>query len=87
MAERCILMATAREVLSKLWWSPNHCIHDVEIWYIHRGAPNDIKIITGREITRLHKSFMEVRNTLIPYHRIVKIVKDGETLFKRRKSA
>ena len=48
------------------------------IWYIHRGAPNDTKIISDKEIIKLEKSFMQTTTAMIPYHRIFKIIYEGD---------
>ena len=64
-------------------WKNNLKIEDAEIWYIHRGAPNDTMIISGREIVKLHKSFMETNSAMIPYHRIFKIIYHGNIVFNR----
>ena len=60
-------------------------INLAEIWYIHRGAPNDTKIISGKDIVNLEKSFMQTKTSMIPYHRIIKIVYRTEIIFKRKK--
>ena len=54
-----------------------------EIWYVHRGAPNNTKIISGNEILSIDRSFIETTTAMIPYHRIFKIVYKGEIIFKR----
>lgn len=79
--------AYPREILNKLKWDPNYELAHAEIWYLHRGAPNDLKIISGSEITKLNSSFIYTSSlAVIPYHRILKIVYEGETLWERRKS-
>ena len=72
-----------RLVLNKMKWKNNLKIEDAEIWYIHRGAPKDTRIISGREIVKLHKSFMETNSAMIPYHRIFKIIYNGNIVFNR----
>lgn len=56
-----------------------------EIWYVHRGAPNDTKIITGDEILDLEHSFMVLEDASIPYHRIYKITYEDRVIFEREK--
>jgi len=70
-------------ILNKLKWQDNFNISKAEIWYIHRGAPNDTKIISGDEIISLEKSFMHTRSAMIPYHRIFKIVYNEKIIYKR----
>ncbi|MCK5459365.1 MAG: DUF504 domain-containing protein, partial [Thermoplasmatales archaeon] len=50
---------------------------------VHRGAPNDIKIISGKDIVRIEKSSLDTTTATIPYHRIFKVVYDNEIVFKR----
>ncbi len=76
-------MTNPRDILNEYKWKNNKNIDEVEIWYIHRGAINDTKIITGKEILKLEKSFMKTRTSMIPYHRIFKIIYNGKIIFKR----
>ena len=68
---------------NELKWKKDCNLDIAEIWYVHRGAPNDTKIISGREIVKLQRSFMETSSAMIPYHRIFKIIYKGEIIFKR----
>lgn len=75
----------AKDILNELKWHPNKDLKKAEIWYVHRGAPNDTKIILGIEIKDLMNSFMDMERAMIPYHRIFKIVYEGKVVFNRRK--
>ena len=68
-----------------------------EIYYVHRGAPNDTKIIRGDELEKIGRSFLtfEVANffpdseervpsVMIPYHRVFRITYDGQTIYERQ---
>jgi uncharacterized protein len=79
-------MANPRIVLNELKWKEEFDINFAEIWYVHRGAPNNIKIITGRDIINLEKSFMKTNTSMIPYHRIIRIVYKNKIIFERRKN-
>ena len=72
-----------RKILNEFKWKEGFDLHKAEIWYVHRGAPNDTKIISGNEIVKIGRSFMETRSAMIPYHRVFKIVYKGEVVFKR----
>ena len=78
-------MTHPRDVLNELKWKKNCDLKFAEIWYVHRGAPNDTKIISGVEIVNLEKSFMQTTTSMIPYHRIFKIVYKDEIIFQRNK--
>ncbi len=74
-------MTYPRQVLNKLRWGDSG-LHDVVITYIHRGAPDDLASVKGENISELGRSFFTVGGGPIPYHRIVKIEKEGEVVFQ-----
>jgi uncharacterized protein (UPF0248 family) len=76
-------MPNLRNVLNELKWREKYNLDKAEIWYVHRGAPNNTKIITGNEILSIDRSFIQTTTAMIPYHRIFKIVYNGEIIFKR----
>ena len=78
-------MSNLKEILNELKWNKKFNLNNAEIWYLHRGAPNNTKIISGADIVNLEKSFMQTTTSMIPYHRILKITYKNDTIFKRRK--
>ena len=74
-------------MLNWIKWTGNPNLKGVRVWYLHRGAPGDIKIIEGGDILRLERSFFVLlshgRETSIPYHRIRRIEINGEKVFER----
>ncbi|MEW5759133.1 MAG: RNA repair domain-containing protein [Candidatus Thermoplasmatota archaeon] len=74
---------TPRDVLNKIKWGGGD-LKKAEIWYIHRGVPGNYKIVNGSEILKIEKGFFILENASIPYHRIIKIIYDGEVIFERR---
>jgi len=76
-------MANPRDILNELKWHDNYSLEDAEVWYVHRGAPNDTMIISGKEILDLQKSFMQTTTAMIPYHRIFKITYNEKIIFER----
>ncbi|MGF3554345.1 MAG: DUF504 domain-containing protein [Thermoplasmatota archaeon] len=76
-------MTNPKEILNKLKWDQKYSLELAEIWYKHRGAPKDTKIIFGKDIIKLEKSFFETREAMIPYHRIFKIIYDNKIIFER----
>lgn len=76
-------MPRVRDILNEIKWTKD--LQKVKIWYIHRGALNNIKTISGIEITSIGRSFLETTTADIPYHRIIKILYDDITLFDRWK--
>lgn len=82
------LIMSPRELLNKLKWTNNPHLEKVKIWYVHRGAPNNINIVNGSEIKQL-KHFAFVTNfcgseTHIPYHRITKITLDDAIIYQQK---
>jgi uncharacterized protein (UPF0248 family) len=75
----------AREILNKIKWDERMDFDQLEVVYLHRGAPNVLKKIYGREIVHIGKSFLSLNEAEIPYHRIIKILYKGEVLFERIK--
>ena len=76
-------MSNPKDILNELKWRKSFELEKAEIWYIHRGAPNDTKIISGKEVVKLGKSFMQTNTAMIPYHRVFKIVYEGNIIFMR----
>lgn len=54
----------------------------VSVTYVHRGAPGNLATVKGECITELGRSFFIVGDGRIPYHRVVRIEKDGEVVFQ-----
>jgi len=71
-----------RDILNEIKWTKD--LKKAEIWYIHRGALNNIKIISGKDIRGIGKSFFDTDNASIPYHRVIKIIYEKEILFSRK---
>jgi uncharacterized protein (UPF0248 family) len=74
-------MPYIRDILNEIKWTKD--IGKVTIWYIHRGAANSTKTISGTEITSIGGSSLETATAKIPYHRITKIIYDTTTVFDR----
>jgi uncharacterized protein (UPF0248 family) len=67
-----------REVLNKLKWHPDFDFEEYEVVYVHRGAPNNEKCVSCRDIVDLeHSDFVLVEGTHIPYHRVLRILREG----------
>ena len=76
-------MVNPKEILNKLLWDKKFNIELAEIWYIHRGAPNNTTVISGKDIVKLGRSFMDTTTAIIPYHRIFKIIYNQKIIFER----
>ena len=71
--------------LNKIKWDGRMDFDQLEVVYLHRGAPNDLKRIYGREIVRIGKPFLSLKEAEIPYHRIVRILCGEEVLYEMQK--
>ncbi|MHB8584242.1 MAG: DUF504 domain-containing protein [Thermoplasmatota archaeon] len=79
-------------LLNQLKWTGTP-MEDVEIWYRHRGAPGDTRVVRGDSIRTLGRSFFDVhdaetgRTGSVPYHRILRILMGSRTIFDRERDA
>lgn len=74
-------MPRLRDVLNEIKWTKD--LNKAELWYVHRGASNDTKILSGKDIVNIGKSSIDTITATIPYHRIFKVVYDGTIIFQR----
>jgi len=72
-----------RDTLNMLKWKREFDFDKVEIWYTDRGAPGDMSVLKGADVERIGRSFIYTRNKTIPFHRVIKIVYMGRTIFDR----
>ena len=76
-----------REVLNKLKWGGGDELQSARVTILHRGAPNDKRVIEGSDILELGRGFMRVVSPEgevdIPYHRILQIEARGEILWRK----
>lgn len=76
-------MNKIRDILNELKWRKKFAFKDTKIYYIHRGAPNNTKIITGSDVLSINKTFIKTIDAMIPHHRIFKILYHEQVLFDR----
>ncbi|MBC7129038.1 MAG: DUF504 domain-containing protein [Thermoplasmatales archaeon] len=67
-----------RELLNKIKWDKKYDFNKVTLWYISRGERNDTGILKGEDIITIGKNFLETKNGMIPYHRIIKVEYEGK---------
>ena len=72
-----------REILNEIKWR-GYPVDECTIYYLHRGAPNDTRIVSGSEIVSLGHSFFTIEHdTSIPYHRIRRIEYGNDVVYRR----
>ena len=73
------------DTLNRLNWTGR--LHAAKVVILHRGAPEDRKVILGSSITQVKKSHFYYKDggkgSFIPLHRVLEIIVDGETAWKR----
>ncbi len=75
----------ARDILLKCKWGKGD-LDLIEVVYIDRGSPGDISSFGGADIVDIGRSFLELNETSIPYHRIIEIMKGDQVIWRRRPS-
>jgi len=78
-----------RDIFNEIKWRFD--LAKCKIYYIHRGAPGNVKIVEGSTIKNIERSFLvlegDFEDAYIPYHRIFRIEFDNEIIFEKiRKS-
>ena len=83
---RTCRMGDPREVLNRLKWDPGGGgLAGVVVAYVHRGAPDDTAVVQGAGIADPGPGFMTLASgASIPYHRILRIEREGAVLWARR---
>ena len=80
-------MVYPREVLNRLRWTEGESLREAIVWYVHRGAPGNVKKIAGTCIISLGRGFFDTDEATIPYHRILRIDYNGRILFEKDERA
>jgi uncharacterized protein (UPF0248 family) len=74
-----------RDIFNEIKWRFD--LDKCRIYYIHRGAPVDMRIVEGSMIKNIEKSFLVLEGTAvdvyIPYHRITRIDFNDHIIFER----
>lgn len=79
-----------RELLNKIRWHSELNPEDFEVYIVHRGAPNNVKVISVTSITEVLGGCFKFRDSdgtekVIPYHRVL-LIRDrvrGTNLFEK----
>jgi uncharacterized protein (UPF0248 family) len=78
-----------REVLNRLKWGDKNKLPSAKVTILHRGAPDDRRVIEGTGILELGRGFMRVLSpegeVEIPYHRVLQIEVDDRVVWRRRR--
>ncbi len=77
------MMRTAREVLNELRWRTPDRLADAVLWYRDRTRPEGFRKIRGSEILELERRYFRTAAGRLPYYKIDRIERAGETIFAR----
>jgi len=84
-------MHPLKNIFNKLSWDRREKTENYIIYYTHRGAPNDTRAIKASEVTKVGSSWFtcataESDETLIPFHRVQRIVdiRSGQPIWVSR---
>ncbi len=77
-------MPSVRDILNELKWKKAD-MSKLQICFIHRGAPDDMKCIWGDEIVSVDRAYFCLKKATIPYHRVLTVIYEEEVLFDRKK--
>jgi len=77
-------MPSVRDILNEFKWK-NKELSKLTICFVHRGAPGDIKCVSGDEIVSVDRAYFSLKKAMIPYHRVVSVSFEEEILFDREK--
>ncbi|KCZ72407.1 hypothetical protein ANME2D_00834 [Candidatus Methanoperedens nitroreducens] len=76
-----------RLILNEIKWRFD--LSRCRVYYIHRGAPSNVKVVEGSAIKAIDRAFLVIEGhpyeVYIPYHRIIRIDYDNEIVFERPK--
>jgi uncharacterized protein (UPF0248 family) len=83
-------LRTSHKLLLRLFHDPAYSFAEVEVRYTNRGAPGDESGVSGGDIANLDRDYIEIATpfapggtTAIPYHRIQKILYEGQVVWDR----
>lgn len=71
-----------RGMLNLLKWTGR--MEGVRVYYVSRGEENDEGMICAEDIIAVGRSVIETATATIPYHRVLRITRGEEMLFRRR---
>jgi uncharacterized protein (UPF0248 family) len=78
---------TSHGLLLKFWHDARYVFSGVRVEYVDRGAPDDRSEVSGSDIRVLDAYYFEIASEQgvknIPYHRIRKLMYNGETVWER----
>ncbi len=72
-----------RKILNEYKWRRDRDFTLIEVHYIDRLNPKGYAILKGEDIMDMGDKFIFTKNGMIPYHRVIRILYNGEVIFER----
>ena len=73
------------QTLNRLKWASG--LADARIVILHRGTPENRKVIEGKDVTEVKRSYFVFskagRETVIPNHRVLEVALEKKVIWKR----
>ncbi len=74
-----------RDIFNEIKWRFD--LSRCRIYYVHRGAPGNVRTVEGSAIRNIDRSFLVLEgvaeDVYIPYHRIFRIEFNNHIIFER----
>lgn len=71
-----------REILNELKWKQD-ALAEALVHYRHRGAPGDEAVVAGNDITQIGPWFFATAEATIPFHRVLRIERRSQVVWRR----
>ena len=72
-----------KKTLNEYKWRNDRDFSKIEVYYVDRLNPRGYAILVGDDIVDLGDKFIFTRNGMIPYHRVIRILYNGEVIWTR----
>ena len=76
---------TLHELLSQLEWGEGIPLEELEFLVVHRGAPDDRRLLAAPEVVGRDRSYLLLEGGgAVPYHRVLEVRRAGRVLWARK---
>lgn len=72
-----------RKTLNEYKWRKDRDFNLIEVHYIDRLNPRGYAILRGEDIVDMGDRFIFTKKGMIPYHRVIRILYNGNVIFER----
>jgi uncharacterized protein (UPF0248 family) len=72
-----------RNILNEYKWREDRDFSLIEVHYIDRLSPQGYAILKGEDIVDMGSKFIFTKKGMIPYHRVIRILYNGEIIYEK----